>query len=87
MTSLRIVSVPVLLALTACAPEPESNRITGPLSPVHAVPDTENGGRMETAEGESILLRGANINSLGEYWQFDPEIPAVFPIVEEELDH
>ena len=86
MTSLRIVSVPALLTLAACAPEPESNRITGPLSPVHAVPDTENGGRMDTAEGESILLRGANINSLGEYWQFDPEIPAVFPIVEEELD-
>jgi endoglycosylceramidase len=34
----------------------------------------------------AVLLRGVNINSFGEYWQFDPDVAPVFPFGEEDAD-
>ncbi len=36
--------------------------------------------------GREILLRGVNVNSLGDYWHFDDELPAVFPFEESDMD-
>ena len=67
-------------------PEPAGpNVIAGPLSPLHAELDPA-GGWFQDAQGREVLLRGANINSLGEYWAFDPDVAPVFPLVEEEVD-
>jgi hypothetical protein len=67
-------------------PEPTPNVLPGPLSPLHAEPDVDTGGRILDGFGREVLLRGANINSLGEYWTFDPDVAPVFPLVDEELD-
>jgi len=37
-------------------------------------------GRIVDDLGRDVLLRGANVNSLGEYWQDDPDLPAVVPV-------
>ncbi len=34
-----------------------------------AEPDPEHGGRIVDSRGREVILRGVNVNSLGEYWQ------------------
>ncbi len=62
------------------------NVIAGPLSPLYAVADEHRGGRLVDGQGREVLLRGANVNSLGEYWQYDEAVAPTFPLVEEEID-
>jgi endoglycosylceramidase len=38
-----------------------------------------------TADGRQVLLRGVNVNQLGDYWQQRPDIPATFPLTEEDF--
>jgi endoglycosylceramidase len=35
-----------------------------------------------TADGRQVLLRGVNVNQLGDYWQQRPNIPATLPLTE-----
>lgn len=45
---------------------------------LHAVPDPETGGRIVDDRGREVILRGVNVNSLGEYWQgtdVEPTLP------------
>lgn len=75
------------LTLAACSSSEQTpNVVTGPLSALHAELDVDNGGRIVDAEGREVMLSGANINSLGEYWQFDPDMAPVFPFGEEDAD-
>ncbi len=74
------------LAVSACTSSKDPNVVTGRLSALHAELDPGNGGRIVDAEGREVVLSGVNINSLGEYWQFDPDIAPVFPLGEEDAD-
>ena len=38
--------------------------------------------RIVDDQGRDVLLRGANVNSLGEYWQGVPSIPTTIPLTE-----
>jgi endoglycosylceramidase len=38
------------------------------------------------AAGREVLLRGINVNSLAEYWQYDPDVAPVFPFTEQDMD-
>ncbi len=43
-----------------------------------AEPDPADGGRIVDSRGREVLLRGVNVNALGEYWQgtdIDPTLP------------
>lgn len=53
------------------------------LSALHA----ERGARagIYDAEGRQVLLRGVNLNSLGDYYQDNPNLPTVIPVAEEDF--
>jgi hypothetical protein len=55
--------------------------MAGPLrlAPLHAVPDTVNGGRIVDSLGRQVLLRGVNVNSLVDYTRFGSFAPS-FPL-------
>jgi endoglycosylceramidase len=36
------------------------------------------------ADGRQVILRGVNVNSLGDYYQDDPTLPAVVPVTDED---
>ncbi len=55
------------------------------LAALHAEPDPVAGGRVVDAGGREVLLRGANVNALAEYWQ-GIEFPTVFPFTEADAD-
>lgn len=77
------------LAISGCTDSkgPKSGHVqTGKLSPLHAELDPVNGGRFIDAEGREVMLSGINVNSLGEYWQFDPDVDPVFPFDERDAD-
>src|SRR3954447_23442730 len=38
-----------------------------------------------TADGRQVLLRGVNVNQLGDYWQQRPDIPATLPLTEDDF--
>src|SRR3954451_23263620 len=38
-----------------------------------------------TADGRQVLLRGVNVNQLGDYWQQRPDIPATLPLSEDDF--
>lgn len=57
----------------------------GRLVALHAEPDPVAGGRVVDAEGREILLRGANVNALADYWK-GIEFPTVFPFTEADAD-
>jgi endoglycosylceramidase len=42
--------------------------------------------RILDSEGRDVLLRGANVNSLAEYWQGVPEIPTTIPVSDADWD-
>ena len=78
------------LALAACSTSSTSpsgpNVVEGSLSPLHAALDPVGGGRFVDAEGREVMLSGINVNSLGEYWQYDSDVAPVFPLGEEDAD-
>lgn len=43
-------------------------------------------GRIVDDLGRDVLLRGANVNSLGEYWQGVPELPSNLPVTDADWD-
>lgn len=45
---------------------------------LHAEPDLERGGRIMDSKGREVLLRGVNVNSLGQYWQ-GTNLPPTLP--------
>ncbi|MEZ5154905.1 MAG: cellulase family glycosylhydrolase [Solirubrobacterales bacterium] len=59
------------VALTASASASALPRLS-------AEPDSGDGGRIVDSRGREVLLRGVNVNSLGEYWRgtdVDPTLP------------
>lgn len=55
-------------------------------APLLAVRVEGSVGYFVDPDGREVLLRGINVNSLGEYWQFDPDIPAVLDFTEDDMD-
>ena len=81
------IFVVLALVVTACeSSSDEPSVVQGPLSPLHAELDPANGGRFIDGQGREVILSGVNVNSLAEYWQFNPDIPTVFPFGEEDVD-
>src|SRR3954468_7628890 len=39
-----------------------------------------------TGDGRQVLLRGVNVNQLGDYWQQRPDIPATLPLSEQDFE-
>ncbi|MEA2494494.1 MAG: endoglycosylceramidase [Thermoleophilaceae bacterium] len=58
-------------------------------SPADAIPrlHAERGESpaVATSDGRQVLLRGVNVNQLGDYWQQRSDIPATFPLTEEDF--
>jgi endoglycosylceramidase len=88
MTYSSILKLTLVGALTvaACSSSDGPNVVEGPLSALHAELDADKGGRIVDASGREVLLRGANINSFGEYWAYDPTVPTVFSFGEDDAD-
>ena len=58
-------STPTLTPTTTPTPTEPLLRLPA----LHAEPDPIDGGRIIDAEGREVLLRGANVNALVDYWQ------------------
>lgn len=86
--SSTFVLIPIAaFAIAACTSSDASpNVVSGSLSALHAELDPENGGRFIDAEGREVMLSGINVNSLGEYWQYDLAVAPVFPFGEADAD-
>src|SRR5690349_7137398 len=80
LVQLRIVSyvvalgVALSLVLAAAAPSGAAAR----LPRLHAVRGASPG--IVTNDGRQALLRGVNVNQLGDYAQQDPAVPPTFPL-------
>lgn len=87
MDYLRLIVLIALVGALACSgsssgePSPSD-----PLPALQAVPDLANGGRIVDATGREVLLRGVNVNSHVEYWQYDEELFTVYAFTEEDAD-
>lgn len=57
-----------------------------PLPSLKAVTNGVDPGRIVDSEGRQVLLRGVNVNSHVEYWQYDSTIATTFPFTEEDAD-
>ncbi|WP_421119192.1 glycoside hydrolase family 5 protein [Aquihabitans daechungensis] len=72
--------------------EPTTTTKTSTTAPTGADPlellplSTSEDRRIVDADGRDVLLRGANVNSLGEYWQGVPSIDATIPVSAEDWD-
>lgn len=58
------------------------------LAPLERLRVARAGGRAHIADGQGreVLLRGANLNVLGDYHQADPTLPPVLPATDEDWD-
>lgn len=74
--------------LSNCTTE-NSTRQPKPDDPVPGLSAVTNGtdpGRIVDSAGRQVLLRGVNVNSHVEYWQYDSTIATTFPFTEEDAD-
>ena len=55
------------------------------LPALHADPDPQRGGRIVDAQGREVLLRGVNVNALGEYWK-GTRFPTTFALERSDPD-
>lgn len=72
--ALRLAAV-TLTCLAALASTAQARTLPA----LHAVPDRASGGRIVDAQGRQVLLRGVNVNQLGEYWQ-GTAVPPTLPL-------
>ncbi|HET8930569.1 MAG TPA: cellulase family glycosylhydrolase, partial [Acidimicrobiales bacterium] len=98
MTILRSVARPLgaalvtlLVVVSVVAPAgsstPRRVRLAGgraaPTEPIELRPlTTSPDRRIVDDQGRDVLLRGANVNSLGEYWRGVPTIPTTLPVTD-----
>jgi endoglycosylceramidase len=57
----------------------------GPMPALELLPLRAEGGddpRFVDSEGREVLLRGVNVNALGEYYQADPDLPSTIPLTD-----
>ena len=45
-----------------------------------------DGGRIVDGHGRTVLLRGVNVNQLGDYFQPNPDVPATVPLTAEDFE-
>lgn len=70
----------LLLAAPACAAEPA-------LRPLHATREAVGGeGRVVDDLGRQVLLRGVNVNQLGDYFRTAPPLDTVVPLADADFD-
>ncbi len=99
VTSRRLVPAAVgasLLVLAALGPQASgapdgasrSGRSAAAVTDVVDLPalQTSSDRRIVDTEGRDVLLRGANVNSLGEYWQGVPSIEPTIPVSDADWD-
>ena len=79
---LSSVGIASIASPTAAAPQIEEPGEVIELLPLSTSPDR----RIVDSEGRDVLLRGANVNSLAEYWQGVPSIDATIPVTEADWD-
>jgi endoglycosylceramidase len=88
--------IAVALALSACSSTDSTDGATSePAATSSAVevaqvtelrPLTTAEGAIVDDQGRQVLLRGANVTSLGEYWQGDPDHPPTVPTTDADWD-
>lgn len=87
-TAWRVIITVFLMVLVSCS----TGNKHRPPSPGEALPSLSavtNGtepGHIVDSSGRQVLLRGVNVNSHIEYWQYDPDIPTTYPFTEEDAD-
>lgn len=57
-----------------------------PLSSLSAQTDGSNPGRIVDSNGRQVLLRGVNVNTHVDYWQYRPDFVTKFPFTEKDAD-
>lgn len=78
--------VPVTVAAIGAAPTGAAPTQIVADAPVELLPLQTADRRIVDTAGRDILLRGANVNSLGEYWQGVPTIPATIAVTDADWD-
>src|SRR3712207_3352877 len=74
----RGLAVAVLLSLVVAAPA------SGALPPLRVDPGDD--AAIVDDGGRQVLLRGLNVNQLGDYYQADPALPTVIPLAERDFE-
>src|SRR4051794_6635070 len=74
---MRRIALLTLLVLGSAAPAAAA------LPRLHA--ERGSAPAIVAADGRQVLLRGVNVNQLGDYWQQRPDIPATLPLTEQDF--
>jgi endoglycosylceramidase len=80
---LLVAAVGVAATSASGAPEPAAVSAEAALQ---LLPLQTADRRIVDTAGRDVLLRGANVNVLGEYWQGVPSIPATIPLTDADWD-
>ena len=65
------------------APHAAGHRGDGPMPRLHATHGQK--AAIRDQHGAQVLLRGVNVNQLGEYFQADPALPSTLPMTEDDF--
>ncbi|GIW45177.1 MAG: hypothetical protein KatS3mg077_2459 [Candidatus Binatia bacterium] len=79
----RMALLCILWLASACGDDGEAPMEGRALLPLTARRGADAG--IYDSEGRQVLLRGVNVNSLGDYYQDNPELPPVLPLSEEDF--
>ncbi len=90
LLSLAIVALAVLAVSSTGRGSAPATAAPAPAAaasdPLELLPLQALDRRILDSAGRDVLLRGANVNTLGEYWQGVPEIPTTLPVTDADWD-
>lgn len=87
--SLRALVLLAPLTALGCTSSDSSSSPPAPgdsLPALHAVIDGVEPGRIVDSNGREVLLRGVNVNTHVDYWQYDPDLFTSYPFTEADAD-
>lgn len=82
-----VLAVAALVAgAGASTAEDRATQLEDPGAVVDLLPLSTSGLRIVDSVGRDVILRGANVNSLGEYWQGVPSLDPTIPVTDADWD-
>ena len=86
LATVSLLGTALIMSAGTSGAEDRSTQLEDPGQVVELLPLSTANRRIVDSAGRDVILRGANVNSLGEYWQGVPSLDPTIPVTDADWD-